>query len=109
MNEGEMINKEIELAKGHDLPHNRLENQIHIAVELIKRRFEGEGGLEINLDSRDNRNEVMEYWVKYGYSDIYKMIEDSQAFKKHPRLKGDIYKLTADDIISYKEKGVLPD
>lgn len=106
MENQELINHETNLALGKESPKSRLENQVHLAVELIKKRFPGQA---VDLESVENRNEVMEYWVKYGYSEVYKILEDSDAFKKHPRLKGDIYKLTADDIISFKEKGMLPD
>jgi hypothetical protein len=56
----------------------------------------------------------MEFWtqpVNEGnktFSEIYRDIEEDEGFDKHSKFKGDIYKITIEDIEHYNEYGTLP-
>lgn len=98
------IGQEKSIAKGEITPRDRLQNQIRLAMAVY-------GKLEgfIDLDDDLNRNIIMEYWTDSDFSRIYREIENSDDFKNHPRLKGNIFLLNTEDIISYKEHGKLPE
>jgi hypothetical protein len=85
--------------------HTRNQNQIRLATEL----FEDLLNTKINFTDRDQRNEAMEYWAEKGYSKAYRELEESEVFKNHPRLQGDIFKITIQDVIEFLETGTLPE
>ena len=75
-------------------PRNRNEVQIVLAKELFTYLF-GE--------SKDH-NEIMEYWGEAGYSQLFAELEKDPIFINHKRLQGNIFKLTAQDLLSYKNE-----
>lgn len=103
MFEKEIIRSEEAIAHHEVTPGNRLENQIRLATDL----FEFLIGEKIDFNDRNQRNDVMEYWVEQGYSKTYRDLEQDEQFKKHQRLQGDIFKITVQDIVQYKENGTI--
>jgi hypothetical protein len=104
VNEEDLIKKEQKIIIGEEISVGRWETQIRLAVEILQQRFPDK---EITFLSRDDRNEIMKYWDKYGYAEVFEKIENSPAFKKHPRLQGNIANLKGHDIISYIETGTF--
>lgn len=96
--------REIEegLAQGEITPKDRLQNQIRLATEVFKLLKDFK-----SIETEEDRNEIMNFWVDSGLSSLYRELENSEEFQNHPRLKGDIYKITAQDILDFKEKGSL--
>lgn len=103
-----LIDKEKGLATGEVTPKDRLQNQIRLATEVFG-RLKG----FVDLSSEKARNDIMLFWTSEedgeSLSSLYRKIEDSEDFKFHPRIKGDIFSITADDVIYYKENNSLPE
>lgn len=99
------IQTEEEIAHGKKESHNRNENQIRLATEL----FEFLLNTKIDFTDRNQRNEAMEYWAEAGFSKAYRELEESEIFKNHPRLQGDIFEITIEDVKSFLETGKLPE
>jgi hypothetical protein len=106
--EHEAINQEEEGLMAHEItPKDRLQNQIRLAADifLVINREEKLG----DESERDFHNRIMNFWVEEGYSKVYREIEEDVTFKEHPRLEGNIFKITPEDVLYYKENGVLPE
>lgn len=101
----ELIHTEEAIAHHEVTPENRLENQIRLATDL----FEFLIGEKVDFENRNQRNDVMEYWVKQGYSKAYRDLEQDEQFKSHSRLQGDIFKITVADIVQYQKNSTLPE
>lgn len=99
------IQSEEQIAHHEITPQNRNENQIRLATDLFEKLL----GEAIDFTDRNQRNDAMEYWADEGYSKAYRELEESQEFKDHPRLQGDIFKITAEDVKSFMEIGKLPE
>lgn len=99
------IKAEETVARKESIPKNRNENQIRLATEL----FETLVGEKIDFNDRNQRNDAMDYWSVEGYSASYRELENSDIFKNHPRLQGDILKITVEDVKEFFEKGTLPE
>jgi hypothetical protein len=107
VSDDEHVDREIGLTTGEIIPRNRLENQIRLATELYKRLKDE----NIDLHSKETRNEIMFFWSEDGensYSKTYKDIENDPNFMFHHRLHGNILNITIDDVIFYKENKTLP-
>ena len=87
-------------------PKDRLQNQIRLATDVFSIL---KSDSKIDFESTEGRNEIMNLWGKENFSKIYRELEEDAAFKFHKRLSGDIYKITAEDIIKYKDSGELPE
>jgi len=104
---GDVIQHEKDLANHEITPRDRLENQIRLATDVFKMKFPE----LIDLDSETGRNNIMFFWtddLEGSLSATYREIENSDEFVEHPRLLGNIYKITAEDVLFYKESGHLP-
>jgi hypothetical protein len=105
------VGKEAELAHSEFTPRDRMQNQIRLAFELAK---EVSGKEDFKLDTEEQRNELMlKYWLSRedggeNYSVIYKRMENDPALKTHPRIFGNIYKITGADVLYYEKHGELP-
>ena len=97
---GAYFEKETALAAKELTPENRNEVQIRLATELYLREHP-----EADLGSPQTHNDIMMYWVENGYSSKYRELEESAEFAFHPRLGGDIFKLTADDVEHFAKTG----
>lgn len=99
-----IIEGEKGIASGEISPRDRLQNQIRLATEIFGRL----NGF-VDLENEEKRNEIMDFWVNEDFSRIYREgFEENEAFKKHPRLKGNIFNITAEDLIYLKKNGELP-
>jgi len=107
----EFIKHEKEIANGEVTPKDRLENQIRLATMLYAKLHER----NFDVETHEGRNKIMEFWtqpLKEGdktYSEIYRNIEDEEGFENHSKFKGDIYKITIEDIEHYKKYETLPE
>jgi hypothetical protein len=86
-------------------PRNRNENQIRLAKDL----FEYLCQTVVDLKDVGQRNSIMEYWVEEGFSKLYRELEQDELFKQHRRLQGNIFKITPQDILQYKQDKTLPE
>lgn len=105
----EFIKHEKEVASGEVTPKGRLENQMRLATILYAKLHER----NFDVESHEGRNKIMLFWTdapdgEKTYSEIYREIEEDPDFETHPRFKGDIYKITVEDIEYYKEHEALP-
>jgi hypothetical protein len=98
------IEKEKQIALGEITPKNRLQNQIRLAEALWNIKM-GEN----RLDTLEDRDNVMLYWDEQGFSSLYSIFEGLPEFKTHPRLRGDIFKITIQDLLYFKENQRLPE
>lgn len=99
-----LFERETALAEHELTPENRNENQIRLATDVY-RHF----NKDTDLASHDAHNDIMMFWVTEGYSKKYKELEESSEFKFHPRLNGDIFKITKEDMVQFNEVGTLPE
>lgn len=97
------IKKEEQIAHNEVDPKNRNEVQIRLATELFERLL----GEKIDFTDRNQRNDALEYWSEKGYSTAYRELENSEVFKNHPRLQGNIFNITIENVISFMETGRL--
>ena len=100
-----LIHTEQAIAHHEITPKNRNENQIRLATDL----FEFITGEKVDMNDMYTRNDVMEYYGEQDFSRLYRELEGSEVFKNHPRLQGDIFKITIQDLIQYKKDGSLPE
>ena len=85
---------------------NRLEDmqtQIRLATEVYTRI----NGFSDPEDT-ENGNKIMTFWTdkingEDSYSSIYREMLNDESFMSSPDIKGDITRITADHISSYKE------
>lgn len=99
------IQTETQIAHNEITPRNRNENQIRLATQL----FEKLVGEIIDFTDKNQRNDAIEYWADTGYSKAYRELENSEIFKNHPRLQGDIFKITLEDMLEFFKTGNLPE
>lgn len=104
---GYFLQKEEGLMTHEITPKDRLQNQIRLAADLFL-VIKGEEKLEGEIE-RDFHNRIMNFWVDEGHSKIYRDIEEDIGFKIHPRLQGDIFRITPADILYYSEHTELPE
>jgi hypothetical protein len=97
-----IVSKEVKLASGEITPKDRLQNQIRLATEVFCRQ----NGF-VDLEDDNQRNNIMLYWTDQKYSEIYRNMENSSEIQNHPRIKGNIFAITPDDIFYFKEHGKL--
>lgn len=106
----EVVAKEEAIVNHEITPKNRNENQIRLACEVYKYLTGVTGDF---LEDANLRNEIMGYWTDStdgkNLSALYRQLEESDEFKNHPRLKGNIFKITPQDILHYRENGTLPE
>ncbi len=88
-------------------PNERNGHQIQLAGDLFAVMNLDEK--KVNQSEKERNDEIMVYWNKEGYSTFYAEIEEGNEFKFHPRLQGDIFRLTPADLIYYKEHKELPE
>lgn len=105
----EFVKHEKKVASGEITPKGRLENQMRLATIIYAKLHER----NFDIESHDGRNEIMFFWTsspdgEKTYSEIYREIEEHPDFEKHPKFKGDIYKITVEDIEYYKKHETLP-
>jgi predicted transcriptional regulator len=101
----DFVKKEEQIAHSEITPKNRNEIQIRLATELFERLL----GEKIDFTDRNQRNEALEYWSEKGYSKAYRELENSEQFKNHSRLQGNIFKITFEDVARFLERGDLPE
>ena len=104
----EFIEHEKKVAFGEITPKGRLENQIRLATIIYAKTHKKHFDVETN----EGKNKIMEFWTQAPegektFSEIYRNIEEEDGFQDHPRFKGDIYKITIEDIQCYKENETL--
>lgn len=99
------IQTETQIAHSEITPRNRNENQIRLATQL----FEKLVGETIDFTDKNQRNDAIEYWADTGYSKAYRELENSEIFKNHARLQGDIFKITLEDMLEFFKTGNLPE
>lgn len=105
----ESIKHQERVSSGEVTPKGRLENQMRLATILYAKLHER----NFDVETHDGRNKIMLFWTDASdgektYSEIYREIEEDPDFETHPRFKGDIYKITVEDIEYYKEHEKLP-
>lgn len=106
----DFINHEKEVANGEVTPKDRLENQIRLATLLYGTLHDK----NFDVETHEGRNRIMEFWTEEkdgekSFSECYRNIEEDDGFTDHPRFKGNIYKITIQDVIYYKENKRLPE
>ncbi len=104
-NDQEVVDNEEGLAFGEIAPIDRLQNQIRLAKDLFE-KVNGEIDHEKFHNDVDFRNDIMNFWsdgVDKSYSAAYRRLEDSDWFKNHPDLKGDIFKITVQNLLDFIE------
>lgn len=113
--DSDFVKHEKEVASGEVTPKDRLENQIRLATipyaSLNHKNFD--------VETHEGRNKIMEFWTnppsgedgqeKKSFSESYREIEENPGFEKHPRLQGNIYNITVEDLLYYRENGELPE
>ncbi len=101
-NFGEIHIPQEAIKSGKEKMKERASVQKKLATELYEYMF---GETEAHDD-------IMDYWVgdahPDGYAAKFAQLEKDPLFINHPRLKGDISKLTLQDMIQYKQEGTLP-
>lgn len=97
-----LFEKETALAEHVLTPENRNENQIRLATDVY-RHF----NVDADVSNHDTHNDIMMFWVTEGYSKAYRDLEESDEFKFHPRLNGDILNITFEDVLRFKENGTI--
>lgn len=99
----QMHNQENAIVEGVIKPQNRGEVQMILATKLSEYLF---GIVE-------SHNAAMDYWVgddpHEGYSAKFAQLEKDPIFINHSRLKGDITKITVEDMLKYAESLSLPE
>jgi queuine/archaeosine tRNA-ribosyltransferase len=104
----DVVRHEKELVNHEITPKDRMENQIRLAVELMK-----ELDQEVDLESTMGRNEIMLEWTnsegKESYSSIYRKMEKDSAITDHPRIQGNIFNITGADVKYYAEHNRFPE
>jgi hypothetical protein len=103
----DLVRAEVEIASGEHEAQTDRQNQIKLATDLYK-KFNGEN---IDLFSHDIRNTIMMSWSEGGeesFSRVYRRLVNDSNFLLHPRLLGNIFNVTVEDIIFYKENKTLP-
>ena len=101
----ELVDSEEGLAFGEIAPLDRLQNQIRLAKDLFE-KINGEIDHEKFHNDVDFRNSIMNFWSEgegKSYSAAYRRLEDSEWFKNHPDLKGDIFKITVQNLLDFIE------
>jgi hypothetical protein len=101
----DFIETEEGVAFGEVAPIDRLQNQIRLAKDLFE-EINGEIDHEKFHQDMDFRNGIMNFWSEGGnssYSAAYRRLEDSDWFKKHPSLLGDIFKITPQYLLDFIE------
>jgi hypothetical protein len=101
----ELVRNEESLAFGEIAPLDRLQNQIRLAKDLFE-KINGEIDHEKFHNDLDFRNSIMNFWSEgdgKSYSAAYRRLEDSDWFKKHPDLKGDIFKIKIEHLFDFIE------
>ncbi len=99
-----LFERENALAEHELTPENRNENQIRLATEVYKHFNK-----DADTTSHGAHNDIMMFWVNEKYSKKYKELEESDEFKFHPRLNGDIFKITMEDMVQFNATGTLPE
>lgn len=103
----EIHDQEKEIMEHKINPKDRLQNQIVLAIDLFKKL---NPATTIDDESTEDKNKIMIFWTEGedSYSKAYRELENDPSFKSHSRLKGDIYKITADDVAYYLKNKELP-
>jgi hypothetical protein len=104
-NDQGVVNSEEGLAFGEIAPIDRLQNQIRLAKDLFV-EINGEIDHEKFHNNVEFRNSIMNFWSEgedKSYSAAYRRLEDSEWFKSHPNLKGDIFKITVQNLLDFIE------
>ena len=96
-----IVQKEVAIAEGEIKPEDRLQNQIRLAREVFDLLHDDQ---EAKLETLADRNEIMMFWSTENFSQLYRDLEKDDFFLNHPRLAGNIYKITGEDMIAYKLK-----
>lgn len=99
------IRKEEEIAHHKTESHNRNENQIRLMTKLFEETFH----TKINFEDKKQKVDVITYWNENGYAQAYQDLEESEVFKRHQRLQGNILEITVEDVKSFLETGTLPE
>jgi hypothetical protein len=97
--------KEGALMRGEITPRDRLQNQIRLGTILFEKDHPEKIPSEVTTEYQ---NEIMTYWAEEGYSAAYRELENDPEFKFHPRLQGDILRITVKDVTSYKKDKKIP-
>lgn len=58
---------------------------------------------------REKLNEIMMTWADSDLSKGFSGIARDAAFETHPRFRGDISRITLEDVQHFKENGVIPE
>jgi hypothetical protein len=94
---------------GELTPKDRLQNQMRLATIIYAKMHEK----NFDAETIGGRNDIMYFWTQategeISFSEIYRNIENDPSFEDHSKYKGDIYKITVEDIEYYKENKTLP-
>lgn len=103
--EEEKIDEEEGLAFGEIAPIDRLQNQIRLAKNIFEIKH-GPIDHETFHKDVDFRNSIMNFWSEgdqNSYSAAYRRLENSDWFKNHPELKGDIFKIQIEHLLQFIE------
>jgi hypothetical protein len=99
----EMHAQEEAIIRGNEKPKNRGEVQMLLATNLYEYMF----------GKADSHHDIMDYWISdgnpEGFATQFAKLEKDPLFINHPRLKGDISKITVEDILQYKQEESLPE
>ena len=101
----EKIEAEEQVAFGEIAPIDRLQNQIRLAKDMYE-QVNGPIDHDRFHNDIDFRNSIMNFWSGEGessYSAAYRRLENSDWFKYHPELNGDIFKIEIKHILQFIE------
>jgi len=103
--DSELVDNEEGLAFGEIAPIDRLQNQIRLAKDLFEKE-NGQIDHQRFHDEVEFRNSIMNLWSEgdeKSYSAAYRRLENSDWFKNHSELKGDIFKIKLQDLFDFIE------
>lgn len=101
-----LVKNEEGVAFGEIAPIDRLQNQIRLAENLYEMK---NGPIDHQKFHNDVgfRNNIMLFWSDgdegSSYSAAYRRLEDSDWFKNHPELNGDIFKIKIEHLLEFIE------
>lgn len=100
----QMHAQEEAIIRGNEKPKNRGQVQAKLATDLYEYMF----------GKAESHHDIMDYWVgdfkdPNEFSAKFAHLEKDSIFINHPRLKGDISKITTEDMLQYKKEETLPE
>ena len=92
----EVVKMEEDILSHRETPKTILQLQMVLAEELYEADHEGE---KIKFDTRENRNAILEYWAKSGYSILFRTLVDGKE-----KINENPMEITLDELRRMKEE-----